>query len=547
MQRKAIAALMISLLLLSACGHGAGERSFQTFRDTLTGSLVTVTAQVHADYGDTVADYTLTCRELADGYDLTVIAPETAEGVGAHLRRGESTLTFDDILLPAGDLNAAGLTPLTALPYVVDAIRSGYVDLTWQEGGLQVVQLITDDHTVVRLYLDGTVPQCAELSVDERSCLYCTVEQWNLEQGSTNDESQNSNMGRIEVSMIWNTTTARSAAARRTAARCSASARPTPTATARCAWRSACSGRAASGSPSTAMTRPRLRAAAGVTMNILLLGPQSANIAVDLATLGVTQAVGSIEYARELNRFLAGTGLRLNAHMKLETGMGRTGFDVHDDSHLDEMLEALSLPHLNFTGVFTHFAVSDENGDPYTQLQFSRFLHAIDRMEQASGHHFAIRHCANSGAVINYPQMHLDMVRPGLLLYGVFPAAETGGLDLRPAMSLYSRVSEVTHHHAGDTISYGRTFSPARTICVWPCCRSAMLTGCCAVPARATCCCTASAHRRSAASAWICAWSMSRTFPRCSPATWPRSSAAISRWQSRRKRPAPSRMSCCAP
>ena len=159
--------------------------------------------------------------------------------------------------------------------------------------------------------------------------------------------------------------------------------------------------------------------AAGVTMDILLLGPQSANIAVDLATLGVTQAVGSIEYARELNRFLAGTGLRLDAHMKLETGMGRTGFDVHDDSHLDEMIETLSLPHLNFTGVFTHFAVSDENGDPYTQLQFSRFTHAIERMEQATGHHFAIRHCANSGAVINYPEMHLDMVRPGLLLYGV--------------------------------------------------------------------------------------------------------------------------------
>ena len=202
--------------------------------------------------------------------------------------------------------------------------------------------------------------------------------------------------------------------------------------------------------------------AAGVTMNILLLGPQSANIAVDLATLGVTQAVGSIEYARELNRFLAGTGLRLDAHMKLETGMGRTGFDVHDDSHLDEMIEALSLPHLNFTGVFTHFAVSDENGDPYTQLQFSRFTHAIERMEQATGHRFAIRHCANSGAVINYPEMHLDMVRPGLLLYGVFPAKETGGLDLRPAMSLYSRVSDVTHHHKGDTISYGRTFTCPR-------------------------------------------------------------------------------------
>ena len=100
------------------------------------------------------------------------------------------------MILPAGDLNGAGLTPLTALPYVVQAIRSGYVDLTWTEDGLQVVQLITDDHTAVRLYLDGTVPQCAELSVDDTLCLRCTMENWNLEQGSMNDESQDPNLGR---------------------------------------------------------------------------------------------------------------------------------------------------------------------------------------------------------------------------------------------------------------------------------------------------------------------------------------------------------------
>ena len=75
MQRKAIAALMISLLLLSACGHGAGEQTFEAFRDTLTGKLVTVTAQVRVQRGDTVTDYTLTCQELPDGYDLTVTAP----------------------------------------------------------------------------------------------------------------------------------------------------------------------------------------------------------------------------------------------------------------------------------------------------------------------------------------------------------------------------------------------------------------------------------------------------------------------------------------
>ena len=73
---------------------------------------------------------------------------------------------------------------------------SGYVDLTWAEDGLQVVQLITDDHTAVRLYLDGAVPQCAELSVDDALCLRCTIENWNLEQGSMNDESQDQNLGR---------------------------------------------------------------------------------------------------------------------------------------------------------------------------------------------------------------------------------------------------------------------------------------------------------------------------------------------------------------
>ena len=108
MQRKAIAALMISLLLLSACGHGAGEQTFEAFRDTLTGKLVTVTAQVRVQRGDTVTDYTLTCQELPDGYDLTVTAPEQAAGVTAHLRDGASTLAFDDIILPAGDLNGAG-------------------------------------------------------------------------------------------------------------------------------------------------------------------------------------------------------------------------------------------------------------------------------------------------------------------------------------------------------------------------------------------------------------------------------------------------------
>ena len=193
--------------------------------------------------------------------------------------------------------------------------------------------------------------------------------------------------------------------------------------------------------------------AAGVGMEILILGPQPANIAVDVANLDATQTIGSLAYAKELNRYLEGTGLRLKAHMKLETGMGRTGFDASSGAHMNEMLETLALPNLDITGVFTHFAVSDEVGNPYNDLQFARFT------EARSGRKFKIRHCANSGAVINYPQTYLDMVRPGLLLYGLFPGEETAGLDLRPAMELRSRVCDITQHRAGDTISYGRMFT----------------------------------------------------------------------------------------
>lgn len=199
--------------------------------------------------------------------------------------------------------------------------------------------------------------------------------------------------------------------------------------------------------------------AAGIGMEILLLSPQPANIAADLVSLDVTQAISSLEYARALNRYLEGTGLRLKAHMKLETGMGRTGFAAQDTEHLDEMLAALALPNLDISGVFTHFAVADEADNPYTMEQFARFTAAIDRMEAVSGRKFKIRHCANSGAVINYPQTYLDMVRPGLLLYGLYPGRETGGLALRPAMELRSRVCDITQHSAGDTVSYGRTFT----------------------------------------------------------------------------------------
>ena len=211
--------------------------------------------------------------------------------------------------------------------------------------------------------------------------------------------------------------------------------------------------------------------AAGVQTEILMLSPQPANIALDIVDLDATQAVESLSYAENLNRYLVGTDLRLKVHMKLETGMGRTGFDATNPACRADMLRALALEHLDFTGVFTHFAVSDEpEQEEFTREQYRVFTETVAFLERETGRRFPLRHCANSGAVVNYPEMAMDMVRPGLLLYGLYPGAERGGLELVPAMQLKSRVCAVTHHRRGDTISYGRTFTCDRdmTLAVIP-------------------------------------------------------------------------------
>lgn len=210
--------------------------------------------------------------------------------------------------------------------------------------------------------------------------------------------------------------------------------------------------------------------AAGIRMPILMLAPSPAFLAGEIAALGVTQALGDIDSARAMNEALRGTGFILRVHVKLETGMGRTGFNVSIPETFADVAELLAMPNIAVEGVFTHFAVSDEVGDPFTEVQFKRFVDAVDRLENETGKSLGIRHCANSGAVVNYPWTALDMVRPGLLLYGLYPAAEKGGLDLRPVMALKTRVCEVTRHKKGDTISYGRIFTCDRdmTLAVIP-------------------------------------------------------------------------------
>ena len=209
-----------------------------------------------------------------------------------------------------------------------------------------------------------------------------------------------------------------------------------------------------------------------VNLPILILGYTPARYAEDMARMGITQEVHSLEYARELNDLLSGTDQRLKVHLKLDTGMARLGFFCQDRQRvLEQLLEITRMKHLEVEGMFTHFPVADSL-DPedvaFTRSQFETFRSFVDAMDNA-GARPEICHCCNSGATILYPQYAMDMIRPGIATYGIAPSRSLEGrLDLRPLMTLRSSISQIRSYPAGVSVSYGRTYvtpSP-RTIAV---------------------------------------------------------------------------------
>ena len=192
----------------------------------------------------------------------------------------------------------------------------------------------------------------------------------------------------------------------------------------------------------------------GIEAPILILGITPPFFAGTLTELNLTQCVPTLEYAEALSKKLGG---KLKCHLKLDSGMGRVGFRCGGE--LVDIIKVLRMDKLEFEGVFTHFAVSDEPDKDFTAIQFESFMSTVKALEKEWGNTFALKHCANSGAVINFREYALDMVRPGIMTYGMYPAEETGGIELRPAMSLLSMVYAISEHQPGDTISYGRSFT----------------------------------------------------------------------------------------
>lgn len=200
----------------------------------------------------------------------------------------------------------------------------------------------------------------------------------------------------------------------------------------------------------------------GIRMPILILGHTPHEYTETLIDNHITQTVSALAKAREYSAAAAALGKTLKVHIKLDTGMSRLGFlcaGSYYEGGVDNVIRSCGLPNLEPEGIYTHFAVSDEpdpDSEAYTRAQFQLFCDVIEAVRERGGISFPIRHCANSGAVVRYPEMMLDMVRPGLLLYGY--GDDSGRLGLRPCMRLVTTVSTIKFYEPGTSISYGRRY-----------------------------------------------------------------------------------------
>ena len=206
----------------------------------------------------------------------------------------------------------------------------------------------------------------------------------------------------------------------------------------------------------------------GSKLPIVILGYTPVSEAENLAEYDISQAVFSLEYAKELSEKCVEEDCICKMHIKVDSGMSRIGFMCQefprDEQSIEEICEACCLPNLEVEGLFTHFCVSDEDaeGREFTNKQYENFIHVRDSLKKR-GVDISVVHCSNSGAIEDYPETCCDMVRAGIILYGLAPSSKLADrLDLVPAMTLKTVVAFVKEVQKGATISYGRTFTADR-------------------------------------------------------------------------------------
>lgn len=196
----------------------------------------------------------------------------------------------------------------------------------------------------------------------------------------------------------------------------------------------------------------------GIKKPLLVLGCVFPEQYFEMLKNDIRMNVYTEEMARSISEIAEREGLTAHMHIKLDTGMARLGFDVSEDS-IDTIAKIAKMKNVCMEGIFTHFAKADESDKSFTENQIKNFMWMTERLEE-KGIDFSYKHCANSAAIIDMPEVALDLVRAGISTYGFYPSNEvhTENVSLRPAMSLVSRVVFVKEIKKGTPVSYGGTF-----------------------------------------------------------------------------------------
>lgn len=198
----------------------------------------------------------------------------------------------------------------------------------------------------------------------------------------------------------------------------------------------------------------------GIRAPILIMGPIFPSQLRLTLEADLIVALFTWEVACALDDEAGRMGKRAIVHVKVDTGMGRIGVPVRDALTFLRALQGLR--HLEVQGIYTHFATADHADSSFTQRQMNDFME-LCREAASMGIRIPMKHLSNSAAVLQYPDTFLDLVRPGIMIYGCYPSVMVQrDMGLRPAMTLRTRVAMVKVLQPGESLSYGRTFVAQR-------------------------------------------------------------------------------------
>ena len=196
----------------------------------------------------------------------------------------------------------------------------------------------------------------------------------------------------------------------------------------------------------------------GIKKPILVAGGTLPSQLPHFAVYDLTLTGSSIELldaAEEVSRL---TGRRIKTHLKIDTGMERVG--VHEYEAEPFIEHSLRLKHIDIEGIYTHLANSEEPALVHARLQLERFQEVLNIYEKISEPHPPLRHMANSGAILQFPESHFDMVRPGIMFYGVYPRGAKHTVNVAPALKWKSHVAYSKRTKPGRPVSYGSLWQP---------------------------------------------------------------------------------------